>query len=229
MPQKVIYLKNIGEVVVTSRKGSRSLRISLKPDGRVVLNIPRGVSQKLAEDFINAKIDWIKKHRINQTLLVGNQQVGKSHRLIFTTGTGNRPSARIKQNQIVVTSGGQHYSSLTVQKIAKNAAKKALMAEANHLLPHRIKFLASQNNIQYKSLQIKHHKTRWGVCDSQKNIILNCFLMQLPWHIIDYVIIHELSHTVHMSHSKSFWDFVENIIPNTKNLRKELKQYRPSF
>ncbi|MEK7603270.1 MAG: SprT family zinc-dependent metalloprotease [Patescibacteria group bacterium] len=224
-----INIDGIGDIWLTSRKGSRSLRLSLKPDGRVVLNVPKGISRKIAEDFLNSKLHWIIKNRINPDILIQNQQIGKAHRLAFYVSKGTRVSSRIIQNEISIFSGQLDFNHPDVQKVVKNVAKKALILEAKQLLPQRLEHLAKKHNLVYDSLQIKHHKTRWGVCDSHKNIILNCFLLQLPWHLIDYVIIHELSHTVHMSHSKDFWIYVESLLPSFKDLRRELKQYRPSF
>jgi predicted metal-dependent hydrolase len=81
--------------------------------------------------------------------------------------------------------------------------------------------------LSYHSVKVKRLASRWGSCSSNKVITLNFFLMQLPWPLIDYVLIHELIHTRHMNHSPDFWNDFERIHPGAKNTRNILKQYRP--
>ena len=51
--------------------------------------------------------------------------------------------------------------------------------------------------------------------------------MQLPWEFIDYVILHELAHTVIPNHSRKFWDFMDQEQPNLKEIRIQIKNYKP--
>lgn len=68
-------------------------------------------------------------------------------------------------------------------------------------------------------------KTLWGTCDSKNKIRLNIRLSALPLSLVEYVIVHELAHTVHHNHSKVFWVAVGKIIPDYAKRRKELKRY----
>jgi len=78
--------------------------------------------------------------------------------------------------------------------------------------------------IPYPSLTIRSMKTRHGVCNTKtKRITLNLELIKLDVVYIDYVIIHELSHLIYANHSKDFWAVVEEVMPNYKKIRKELK------
>jgi predicted metal-dependent hydrolase len=94
------------------------------------------------------------------------------------------------------------------------------------LLPIRLQQLSKKYDYQYASVSIKSLKSRWGSCDSNNNISLNLYLMELPWELIDYVLVHELNHTIAMHHGPDFWQKMEAKMPNSKLLRKQLKQYR---
>lgn len=65
----------------------------------------------------------------------------------------------------------------------------------------------------------------WGTCDRFDNIRLNWRLLAIPVRLSDYVILHELVHTIHHNHSRDFWAELEKNIPDCKQLKKELKEY----
>jgi hypothetical protein len=114
-----------------------------------------------------------------------------------------------------------------VQAVAQRAAIRALRSEAEQILPKRLRDLASQYDLDFKSVTIKQLTSRWGSCDQNKDIALNLFLMQLPWSLIDYVLVHELVHTKHLHHGEDFWNTLESLIPDAKNLRAEIRKHKP--
>jgi predicted metal-dependent hydrolase len=124
-----------------------------------------------------------------------------------------------------------HPSGLTmahveVQAKAKDASIRALKAQAESLLPKRLETLAKEQGFSYKSVSVRQLTSRWGSCDQFKNITLSLYLMQLPWHLIDYVLLHELTHTKVFKHGPDFWAEMDRHVVNSKDLRKELKDYK---
>ena len=104
---------------------------------------------------------------------------------------------------------------------------RRLGLEAVQYLPDRLQALAASCNFTYASVKISKSKSRWGSCSSKKNISLSLFLMKLPLHLIDYVILHELCHTIEMNHGAKFWELLDKVCAGkAKALRKELKAYR---
>jgi predicted metal-dependent hydrolase len=114
-----------------------------------------------------------------------------------------------------------------VQNAARKASIRALRKEAEVLLPQRLQTLAQQTGLGYASVTVKQLKSRWGSCSADKDITLNLFLMQLPWHLIDYVLIHELTHTKVMRHGPPFWAEMESHLAGAKALRKEISKQQP--
>ena len=86
--------------------------------------------------------------------------------------------------------------------------------------------LAEKYGLSFADLRVKNLKTRWGSCSSVNNINLNIHLMRLPEHLIDYVILHELAHTIHKNHGKGFWQTLDKFSGNARLLAKEMRQYR---
>lgn len=222
---KNIYVEGIGEVVFARRRGTRSIRLSIN-GGRVRIGAPYSVSEQQALGFLASRQDWILKH-IKPVALLGNgTRIGKAHHLRFEPGSGAKPTTKLTAGAALVRlPAGMDESSKAAQDAAKRIAKKALQAEAENLFPQRLATLAQQMGANYRSLKIKFINSRWGSCSNQNDIGLNAYLMQLPWPIIDYVIVHELAHTWHHNHSPAFWDAVENVIPDYKNRRKTLKSF----
>ncbi|MCI9084526.1 MAG: M48 family metallopeptidase [Bacilli bacterium] len=82
-----------------------------------------------------------------------------------------------------------------------------------------------EENIPFPKLKTRKMKTRWGVCNKRDlSVTLNSKLIRYDQFIIDYVIIHELSHLVHFDHSREFWNTVGKYMPDYKKAEKVLKE-----
>jgi len=98
---------------------------------------------------------------------------------------------------------------------------------ADAFLPAETIRLASEHGFSYKGLKIRKSKTRWGSCSSRQIINLSFYLMILPYHLIKYVILHELCHTIEMNHGAAFWALLDKCTEGkAKELRKEIRQYK---
>ena len=114
----------------------------------------------------------------------------------------------------------------TVQDLLKNMIVRALRHEAKRVLPKRIIGLAKQHGFTLTGVKINSSRTHWGSCTGRKSVNLSLHLMILPWHLIDYVLLHELCHTIEMNHSERFWGLMNQVTDGkAMALRKELKQY----
>ena len=99
------------------------------------------------------------------------------------------------------------------------------IGEAKEYMQSRVTFLSNKMDLKYSELKFRKMKRRWGSCSSTKKITLNLYLYLTNNELMDYVIVHELSHLVHMNHSKKFHAFVQKYMPNAKSLNKELNNY----
>lgn len=213
---------------VYKRRGNRNLRMSVTPRGVVRVSIPTWAPYKAGVAFAQARIDWIKQQSRPTVLLTHNQAVGKAHHLNFEVADVARPTSRLSGSSITIrypahlTAGSE-----AVQAAAQRAAVRALRQQAEQLLPQRLASLAKQHDFTYASVSIKQLRGRWGSCDQNKHIVLNLYLMQLPWELIDYVILHELVHTRILKHGPPFWAEMEQYVSKLSAIRKQMRAQQP--
>lgn len=231
MASKTIHIEDLGPVNFYKRRGARNLRVSVADNGLIRVSFPWWVSYDIAQRFLNSKKDWVLSKRLVVIFqFESDQRIGKAHKLIFSSKTTDQIRSKIVNNEVIVFHP-QHIAPNhgAVQAAAAKAALRALKIESSTLLTQRLAQLARQHGFNYSRVNFRMLKSRWGSCNTDGTIVLNIYLMQLPWHLIDYVIVHELAHTQAMNHSPNFWSLVEKKMPDFKARRKEIKLYRPAF
>ncbi len=175
--------------------------------------------------FLLQKKDWLTKHQTEETFLENGARIGKAHTLVILTSlTSSKVSTKTTSDKLIVKIPDDMDVD-TVQKKVGEAARKVLKAEAEALLPQQLMHYAKTYGYTVRSVEIKPLQSRWGSCSNRGDIILNSFLMQLPWPLIDYVLLHELAHLKHHNHSAAFWADVEKMLPAYKERRRALKKY----
>lgn len=118
------------------------------------------------------------------------------------------------------------FSSDTVQKLLRSAIVRALKKRASSCLPPLLSVWSSRYHLPYKKVRITGACSRWGSCSSAGTISLSCYLMLIPSHLMDYVILHELAHTKEMNHGPRFWELLNELTDGCAlQLRTELRKY----
>jgi hypothetical protein len=229
MPHKQFLLDGDLPVSIYKRKASRSLRLSITAAGEVRVSIPSWVPYSAGLNFAKSRREWILAQRQVAPILIDGQPVGKAHHLSFKVKAGaGKPTSRLAGSAVVVSYPAElDITDAAVQKAARDGSIRALRAQAEQLLPQRLASLAKVHGFDYSGVSVKRLKSRWGSCDQDRHIVLNLFLMQLPWEYIDYVLLHELTHTRVMRHGPDFWRAMSQILPDAPNLRKRLHTYQP--
>jgi predicted metal-dependent hydrolase len=230
MPYKEFDVNGVGKVKIYKRRANRRLRLTVAADGAVRISMPLWTPYRAGLAFMLSKLAWIQAQgKQTPPLLMSGMRIGKSHHLTFEPVVrATAIKTRVYSTQITVSHGAHLASSdAAVQAAARTACIRALRRQAMTLLAQRLEELGSRHAIGYKSLSIKRMKSRWGSCDQHRNIVLNLYLVQLPWEFIDYVIRHELAHTRVLHHGSDFWKELEALEPAARQLRRAIKAYQP--
>jgi len=231
MASKDFTLDDGLSVTVYKRRGNRYLRLSVTPTGRVRVSIPAWGSYRAGLEFVRSRRTWIQDQMAAPTLLRHGQAVGKAHHLNFVPKvSATSVNSRLAQTIITVNHpADRDFTDHKVQTTARQACIRALRRQAEQLLPQRLADLADKHGFAYQGVRIKHLKSRWGSCDQEGNIVLNLYLMQLPWELIDYVLLHELTHTRILRHGPDFWKAMDTVLPDTSARKRSLRNHRPAL
>ena len=225
--------KEFGEIKIRKNKLARSVKLSVSVDGNLRASIPYYSPEFAVRRLVNGNRDEIRKmlatHNAKNSYQDGDL-IGKTHTLFLRKISGEEIKISNEGNQILVQIPQElAFENPLVQSEIRKTVSKILRKQAKAYLPRRISFLAEKYDFNFEKLRFSHTGTRWGSCSSSGTISLNIALMNLPHHLIDYVIIHELCHTRQMNHSSKFWQEVEKYCPNYKACVKEMKQFSPSI
>lgn len=225
--------KEFGEIKIRKNKLARSVKLSVGVDGNLRASIPYYSPEFAVRRLVNGSRDEIRKmlatHNAKNSYQDGDL-IGKTHTLFLRKFLGEEIKISNEGNQILVQIPQElAFENPLVQSEIRKTVSKILRKQAKAYLPRRIDFLAEKYGFSFEKLRFSHTGTRWGSCSSSGTISLNIALMNLPHHLIDYVIIHELCHTRQMNHSSKFWQEVEKYCPDYKKYVQEIKQFSPSI
>ena len=103
--------------------------------------------------------------------------------------------------------------------------RKWLRNKLLELLSGYLKVYTRKMGVYVNKVYVKNQRTRWASCSSNHNLNFNLMLIALPEHLIEYIVVHELSHLKLRDHTKKFWRLVKEFCPQYKEHKQELKTY----
>lgn len=229
----IINDDEFGKITIRRSARSTQVRVRVTPDGTLRASLPLHAPISLVKRLLKTSRDELKKIMAQsqpEYQYKNGMQIGKSHTLIVQPSDCQTPKITRHGQQIIIRL--PEYIQLNDPGIARkirDTVIAALRVEAKSYLPKRLSFLASKYNFVYARTRFSHASGRWGSCSSTGTISLNIALMKLPFELIDYVIIHELSHTRQMNHGPIFWALVASADPDYKVHRHALKLQSPTI
>jgi predicted metal-dependent hydrolase len=206
------------------RSKRKTLALIVKPDGSLLVRAPLRTSKAVIEKFIEKNRQWIEK---NQTKALANpsrasRQYVRGEEFLYL-GTGY-PLEIVNGQRERLQLDGTFKLVVSHQKEAASAFERWYREQARQILPARVEFFARQYDFQYKGIRITSARTRWGSCSATGSLSFSWRLILAPLVVVDYVVVHELVHTIFHNHSKLFWQRVGTILPNYQEHRKWLRE-----
>ncbi|MHC1787276.1 MAG: M48 family metallopeptidase [Christensenellales bacterium] len=202
------------------RSNRKSIALVIGNDANLIVRAPQKATDKEITDLVHKKERWIKEKQ-NQVSIFGE----KHSPLILNSGEsvlylGNIYTIiRGAVDEIVIT-GTIMMIPLVFQKSDVIGWMKA---EAERVLSERVKKYSSLTGTSYSSLRLSDAKARWGSCGANGSLNFAWRLVMCPISVIDYIVVHELSHIAYKNHSEGFWARVKTVLPNYMEQQDWLK------
>ncbi|WQY60172.1 M48 family metallopeptidase [Helicobacter pylori] len=189
----------LDDIPITIQKSEKikTLSLNITPSLEVILKMPNSCSQARVLTFLKEQEAWLKK-----TLSAMQEKYSLLHSQTY-------------QNKILVFDEVKNANDYTLTEL-----KKILKTYLEQKLP----LIAQKMQTSYTHFSIRNNAKVLGSCSYHNRLSFALLLVCTKKEAIDYVIIHELAHTIHKNHSKNFWRCVQIFCPNYRDLREHLKQ-----
>ncbi len=213
------------QIDVLLRTKRQSISISITPQGRVVVRAPTNCNYEKIISLVQQKQGWIEHHkkRIQQNLEINQNLFNLKQIMLLGETYQVLQSNEIKKinfiNNICYIP-----EKFFIKQTIKNNLIKFYKEIAINVISERVSYFSKFMQLNYGEIKITNSKRNWGSCDNKQNLSFNLRLIMLPHNIIDYVVVHELSHILEFNHSKTFWNIVKSVLPDALIRRKLLKK-----
>jgi len=213
-------------------RNRKTLAIHVKPVNKVLVLSPNGIPEHIIKEKVKSKGKWILKKLLdfkeagyiplNREFADGEvfMYFGRNYLLqLFLNSSLKNLKVKLSDGILVV------YTPTKDPVKLKKLLEKWYRKEAEKVILERIEYYKLKFTVKPVKIRIKEQKKRWGSCSSRGNIYFNWRVIMAPPLVIDYIIVHEMSHLIHRNHSSKFWKHVESILPDYKVREKWLRNH----
>ena len=187
--------------------------LKLIDSNHAVLKVPKTLSQKKIDEFLESKRTWLKK---NAEKLRERENFGAEFDFLKYIYFDGKPYVETSKISL-------DFEKLSEAK-KKSVIKKFYLSHFGEL-EALAQELSAKTGLKFKDAKPTSSVRVWGSYSTQKVMKLNWKLLILPRNLAEYVICHELCHSLHMNHQPKFWKAVEKICPDFKERKKELSRF----
>ena len=231
--KQIISDKDFGKIHFVVRRSARNITMRVKEDGLHVTTPPYRSITALLEaiapfrERLRNVCSEVKPKPSDLNFSIE----AECFRLKLETSPLKNFTVSMRDETVVIACPAHaDFTTDRVQTLVKNAVMRAMRKKAEEYLPPLVQYWSSLFDLPYNKVTISKARSRWGSCSSKRDISLSFYLMLLPAHLMDYVILHELAHTREMNHGPKFWELLNQLTDGKAlALRKELRMHRPVF
>lgn len=231
--KQIISDKDFGKIHFVVRRSARNITMRVKEDGLHVTTPPYRSITALLEaiapfrERLRNVCSEVKPKPFDLNFSIE----AECFRLKLETSPLKNFTVSMRDETVVIACPAHaDFTTERVQTLVKNAVMRAMRKKAEEYLPPLVQYWSSLFDLPYNKVTISKARSRWGSCSSKQDISLSFYLMLLPAHLMDYVILHELAHTREMNHGPKFWELLNQLTDGKAlALRKELRMHRPVF
>lgn len=208
------------------RSNRKTVSMQIGKDGSLIVRAPKRCSKAYIESFVEQHQAWAVKHQAEVRNILEarqNYRVWDGEQIPFC---GDLLTVRLHSGDTLRLDRDAWQIWLpnrTVEEL-KPSMYQLYKREGREWLKKRLDLWSRIMGISYHAMRIGSATRRWGSCSREGNINLSWLLFFAPVDVVDYLLVHELSHRVHFDHSAAFWACVGNYIPDYPQRKKRLNQ-----
>ena len=231
--KRIISDEDFGKIIIRTRRLARNISMRVKPDGLYLTVPPYSKTERVMEVVGLYRSRLLEAYRKVERPRIdfGFSIQAECFRLTLEPGRFRCFTVKQTENGMkVYCPYDTDFDKEEVQKQVRNAIIRAMKRCAESYLPEVLKMWSERFGLPYRKVRINAARSRWGSCTATRTINLSCYLMLVPVHLMDYVILHELAHTREMNQGPQFWELLDKMTDGAAlQLRKELRAYRANF
>ena len=193
----------------------RSLCVGIADDNSLVVRCPYGTPRREIERFLEVKRGWIVSNMSKNAAVMAEFSEILAYKKVLVGGRLCDLVVGVRQ--------GMSDGCVRVKKLS--SLKDVYVKWLGGGFIDRAERISLSCGLRFSSLCFRSYTARWGCCDGQNNISFNYKLLMLPEELQDYVILHELCHTVYHNHSKAFHGLLKSLLSDCAAREKRLKDY----
>jgi predicted metal-dependent hydrolase len=207
---------------------TRSIRIRLRDDGALLVSAPLLVPRLFIDRFVQQSQSWIERQQQKLSLKqMANPTIDWKRGLVSIWGKlYTIRLAQTPQSDKVVLN--EHVCLVRPVTGLESDMKKTLLSwlkrSAEVEIVKKVHNFSQKMDTECGQISFGQQSSRWGSCSHDNNLRFNWRLVHFPDEVVEYVIIHELAHTIHHNHSQAFWNVVAIYCPSWKEQRRFLKR-----
>ena len=214
------------DLLIKRTRRKKTLSIIIR-DQKVILSAPKYVSDQEIDKILESKFAWIQKKltiekkdlKLNKKYYTSGEiflYLGKEYYLDIKKST--KSDIYISHNKLIIETTNFDNNNFVKNEIRSWYMKKAM--ERIELIHKHYEIIM---NLKSNKLIFGEYKSKWGSCNIKKVISYDWRIIMSPITVINYIVVHEISHILHPNHSKYFWSLVEKYIKDYKAQRKWLQ------
>ena len=220
------------EIIRSNRK---TMGISIDHDKNLIVRSPKNTADKKIKEVLKKKTGWIldklkemekiKSAPKEKEFMTGEKlsYLGRRYRLEVSEADISKVEVKLYQGKFIINYPQDLKNEVERKKEIRNALIEWYREHAKEKIKERVEKYKDKLDVEPNNIVVKKQKKRWGSCSSKGNLNFNWKIVMAPMSIVDYLVVHELTHLVHDNHSKEFWATVGSIVHDVKDKREWLK------
>lgn len=202
----------------TVKSNRKTIGIYILPDASVEVRCPKNADMNTVNEFVEKKSAWIEK-------AVGEKKRALAEKQSFLLASGaqvyflGKPLTVRISHVHHIDDSGFYISGKNLRQSAENLYRRY----AKSILTQKVEYFSKIMSCSPTSVKINGARTRWGSCSGKNALNFSWTLISADEEAVDYVVVHELAHTIEHNHSARFWAIVEKYMPDYQRRRKLLE------